>query len=278
MVSLFSLYLILHYIYDCFLNQELMVWVLQVAFPNLESLIISHMPNPKIIWHEKFAPGSFTKLQSMNVQFCESLMNIFQVNMLSRFQSLESLVVYDCSSLQEIFELEGQEVMETRAVIVTQLKKLFMHRLPKLKRVWNKDPQGTFSFPNLQEILVWECESLKSLFPTSVARCLQQLDDLRIVECGIEEIIEQEEGAKEDARFVFPKLTLLFFHKLPKLKWLYQGVHTSEWPLLKTLEVTGSNEIQIFVSKNYRIEESDEQSQLETSIQQPLFLVEEVRD
>lgn len=235
------------------------------------------MPNLKIIWHDKSAPGSFTKVQSMKVQFCESLMNIFQVNMLSRFQSLESLVVEDCGSLQEIFELEGQEVTETRVVTVTQLKKLFMHRLPKLKRVWNKDPRGTFSFPNLQQISVWECESLKSLFPTSVARCLKQLDDLRIVECGIEEIIEQEDGAKEDARFVFPKLTLLILRQLSKLKWFYRGVHTSEWPLLKTLEVSGSNEIKIFATKNYRIQEQDEQSQLETSIQQPLFLVKEVR-
>ena len=98
------------------------------------------MPNLKIIWHDQFAPGSFTKLQSMEVEFCESLMNIFQVNMLSRFQSLESLVVDDCDSLQEIFELEGQEVTEARAVTMTQLKKLFMRRLPKLKCVWNKDP------------------------------------------------------------------------------------------------------------------------------------------
>nr|POE45933.1 disease resistance protein [Quercus suber] len=248
----------------------------EVAFPNLESLLISHMPNLEIIWHDKFAPSSYTKLQSMDVQFCESLMNIFQVNMLSRFQSLESLVVGDCGSLQEIFELEGQEVTETQAVTVTQLKKLCLRRLPKLKRVWNKDPQETFSFPNLQQISVWKCESLKSLFPTSVARCLKQLDDLRIAECGIEEIIEQEEGAKEDARFVFPKLTLLMLRELSKLKWFYRGVHTSEWPLLESLEVSGSNEIQVFASKNYRIQEQDDQSQLETSIQQPLFLVEEV--
>ncbi|XP_030957678.1 uncharacterized protein LOC115979758 [Quercus lobata] len=256
--------------------QQRLFLVEEVAFPNLETLIISYMPNLKIIWHDKFAPGSFTKLQSMKVQFCENLMKIFQVNMLSRFQSLESLVVADCGSVQEIFELQGQEVTETRAIIVTQLKKLFMHRLPKLKCVWNKDPKGTFSFPNLQKISVWECESLKSLFPTSLARCLKQLEDLQIAECGIEEIIEQEEGAKEDARFMFPKLTLLMLRQLPKLKWFYRGVHTSEWPLLKTLEVSGSNEIQIFASKEFRIEEPDEQSQLETSIQQPLFLVEEV--
>ena len=140
MVSLFSLYVVLHYVYHCFLYQELMVWVLQVAFPNLETLIISHMPNLKIIWHDKFSLGSFTKLQSMTIQFCENLMKIFQVNMLSRFQSSESLIVDDCCLIQEIFELQGQEVMETHAIIVTQLKKLFMSRLPRLKHVWNKDP------------------------------------------------------------------------------------------------------------------------------------------
>ena len=278
MVFLFSLYLVLHYVYDYFLYQKLMSWVLQVALPNLVLLIVCHMPNLKIIWHDKFAPDSFTKLQLMMVQFCESLMNIFQVNMLSRFQRMECLVVDDCDSLEEIFELQGQEVTETHAVTVTQLKKLFIHRLPKLKRVWNKDPQGMFSFPNLQEIVAVECESLKSLFPTSVAKCLPQLEDLQIVKCGIEEIIEQEEGAKEEARFVFPKLTLLILQKLSKLKWFYRGVHTSQWPLLKTLKVSGSNEIQIFASKNYTIQEQDEHIQLEASIQQPLFLVEEVRD
>ncbi|XP_030959628.1 uncharacterized protein LOC115981550 isoform X4 [Quercus lobata] len=256
--------------------QQPLFLVEEVAFPNLETLLISYMPNLKIIWHHKFAHGSFTKLQVMTVQFCGNLMKIFQVNMLSRFQSLETLVVEDCGSVQEIFELQGQEVTETPTITVTQLKKLIMHCLPKLKHVWNKDPEGTFSFPNLEQICAWECESLKSLFPTSVARCLKQLEDLLIVECGIEEIIEQEEGAKEDARFVFPKLTLLVLRQLPKLKWFYRGVHTSEWPLLKTLEVSGSNKIQIFASKEFRIEEPDEQSQLETSIQQPLFLVEEV--
>ena len=65
---------------------------------------------------------------------------------------------------------------------------------------------------------------------------------------------------------------------LQKLKWFYRGVHTSEWPLLKTLVASGSNEIQIFALKNIRIQEPNEQSQLETSIQQPLFLVEKVRD
>ena len=80
------------------------------------------MPNLKIIRHDKFAPGSFTKLQSMTAQFCENLTKTFRVNMLPRFQSLESLVVDNCDLLEEIFEIQGQEVMETRAITIYDLR------------------------------------------------------------------------------------------------------------------------------------------------------------
>ena len=158
------------------------------------------------------------------------------------------------------------------------LKRLTLHRLPKMKQVWNKDPQGIFSFQNLQVISFWECESLQSLFPASVARCLMQLEDLRIGNCGVEEIVSREGIAEAAARFVFPKVTILILRKLPKLKWFCRGVHTSEWPLLKELEVSECDQIEIFASKILNFQETVEESQLETSIQLPLFLVEEVSD
>uniref|UniRef100_A0A2N9EXM2 Disease resistance protein At4g27190-like leucine-rich repeats domain-containing protein n=1 Tax=Fagus sylvatica TaxID=28930 RepID=A0A2N9EXM2_FAGSY len=247
----------------------------EVAFSSLETLRICNMENLKIIWHNQLAEDSFSKLQLLVVKFCENLMNIFQSNMLTRFQSLNILRVYDCGLLQEIFELQGQDVGETHVVTNIPLKELDLRRLPKMKQVWNKDPQGIFSFQNLQEIYVAECESLKSLFPTSVARCLMQLKDLRVVDCGVEEIVAQEDGVEVAARLVFPKVTLLILRKLSKLKWFYQGVHTSEWPLLKTLVVNGCDQIELFISKSLSFQERVEESQVETSIQQPLFLVEE---
>ena len=89
---------------------------LQVAFPSLETLTIMHMENLKIIWHNQLAKDSFFKLHSLFVEYCENLVNIFESNMLIRFQSLEKLYVHDCGSLQEIFELQGQDVRETQAV------------------------------------------------------------------------------------------------------------------------------------------------------------------
>ncbi|KAM4119363.1 hypothetical protein ACJW30_03G052800 [Castanea mollissima] len=249
----------------------------EVAFPSLETLTIKHMENLKIIWHNQLAEDSFFKLQSLFVDHCENLVNIFESNMLTRFQSLKRLDVTYCGSLQEVFELQRHDVRESHVTAIP-LKILILYRLPKMKQVWNKDPQGIFSFQNLQEISVWECESLQSLFPTSVARFLMQLEDLRIVDCGVEEIVSREEiaeAATTAARFVFPKVTLLLLFKLPKLKWFYRRVHTSEWPLLKDLKVGGCDQIEIFTSKILNFQETVEQSQLETSIQQPFFLVEE---
>ena len=203
---------------------------LQVAFPSLETLYITHMGNLKIIWHDQLAEDSFFKLQSLLVQYCENLVNIFESNMLTRFQSLERLDVRYCGSLQEVFELQRHDVRESHVTAIP-LKRLILRCLPKMKQVWNKDPQGIFSFQNLQEIIVYECESLQSLFPASVARWLMQLEDLRIEDCGVEEIVSREEIAEAAERFVFPKVTLLVLRKLPKLKWFCRGLHTSKWPL-----------------------------------------------
>ena len=250
---------------------------LQVAIPNLERLGILRVENLKIIWHDQLAEDSFFKLQFLSVKYCENLVRIFESNMLTRLQSLERVLVHDCGSLQEVFELQSHDVKESHAVIAIPLKRLILRRLPKMKQVWNKDPQGIFSFQNLQKISVLECKSLQSLFPASVARCLMQLEDLGIENCGVEEIISCEDVAEAAARFVFPNLTLLLLCNLPKLKWFYRQVHTSELPLLKQLKVTRCDQIEIFASKFSSFQETIERSELEPSIQQPLFLVQEVK-
>ena len=76
-------------------------------------------------------------------------MNIFESNMLTRFQSLERLDVYDCGSLQEVFEIQRHDVRDTHVVTVIPLKKLYLRHLPKMKQIWNKDPHGIFNSQNL---------------------------------------------------------------------------------------------------------------------------------
>nr|POE88933.1 putative disease resistance protein [Quercus suber] len=70
---------------------------------------------------------------------------------------------------------------------------------------------------------------------SSMKRFLVRLEDLHVVECGLEEIVALEDGAEAAARLVFPKVTLLMLKNMPKLKWFSRGLRTSKWPLLKVL-------------------------------------------
>jgi len=201
-------------------------------------------------------------------------MNVFQSNMLARFQSLVELSISNCGSLEEVFELQGPNVEGTHAVTVIQLENLVLDCLPKMKHVWNKDPQESFSFQNLKHVSAWACESLKSLFPASVARCLMRLEELHIVVCGVEEIVAGEEGAEAITRFVFPQVNDIRLIGVPRLKCFYPGRHSTEWPMLKEMCVNGC-QVDIFASE--LLSEALQESQLDISAKQSLFLVDEVR-
>jgi hypothetical protein len=121
------------------------------------------MDDLKILWHTQLAVDSFYKLQRINVDFCENLVNVFQSDTLTRFQSLK------------VFDLQGLNVTKTQAVTAVQLNELHLHFLPNMRHVEIKDPKQIFSFQNLQGVRVVECTSLKSLFPASVATCLPQI-------------------------------------------------------------------------------------------------------
>ncbi|KAJ6694532.1 hypothetical protein OIU85_005236 [Salix viminalis] len=139
--------------------------------------------------------------------------------------------------------------------------------LQKLKKVWNTNPHGILSFQNLHFVKAGQCPSLKSLFPASVALGLPQLQELILNDCGVEEIVAEEERLGEAPKFVFPKTSSFTLWNLPKLKSFYPGRHTSEWPVLKKVDVFCCNEVPVF---------DLEQDQLGIQIQQPLFSIEKV--
>ncbi|XP_035538953.1 uncharacterized protein LOC109021335 isoform X1 [Juglans regia] len=254
--------------------QQPLFLVEEVAFPSLETLVISYMDKLMIIWHNRLVADSFRNLQTLRIRFCEDLLHVFQFNMLRRFQSLEAVHINDCGSLQEVFELQGKNDKERHVETVTQLKELYLIRLPKLKHIWNEDPEGILSFENLQTVFAVGCGNLKSLFPASVARTLVQLKKLRIDSCGVEAIVER--GSEAVSRLVFPKVTYLKLRALPNLKWFSSGLHTSEWPLLTELDVSECYQVEIFSSKFWSFQQTVQQSQHKTSnSQQPLFVVEE---
>ncbi|XP_024040890.1 uncharacterized protein LOC18041576 isoform X3 [Citrus clementina] len=240
-----------------------------VALPSLEEMVLSNMGNLKTIWHSQFAGESFCKLKLMEVKFCKSLRTIFPHNMFARFLKLESLIVGACRSLEEIFDLQEVNSEETHSGAATQLRELHVFHLPKLTKLWNKDPQGKLIFRNLVVVRIFDCQSLKNIFPTSIARSLLRLETLSIKDCGSVEEIVANDGRGNDAatKFIFPSLTFLRLRDLPDLTTFYSGMHILECPELRKLEV---NHVDVFTS------EYIQEGQLDFPAQEPLFWFEKL--
>ncbi|XVE83287.1 hypothetical protein DITRI_Ditri16bG0076000 [Diplodiscus trichospermus] len=134
-----------------------------------------------------------------------------------------------------------------------------------MKHVWNKDSHGNISFQSLREVEVGECWSLKSLFPFSIAKGLLHLESLIVDRCWVEEIASKKsiKELQQGIRFEFDQLSFLMLWYLPDLKWFSLGQHTTVWPVLRNLRTYRCGNIKIF-------------GQVESQIQQPLFLIEKV--
>ncbi|XP_039059189.1 uncharacterized protein LOC120202903 isoform X3 [Hibiscus syriacus] len=220
----------------------------KVAFPNLEKISVSHLRNVKRIWYNQLHPDSFPKLKELTVECCDALSNIFPFLVPQVFQRLEILTITDCASLEEVFQLQvhGSNIEETN-VVGSQLREVNLICLPKLKHVWNKDPNGSISFGNLRKAFVWECWSLKTLFPFSVAKDLRLLESLRVDSCGVEEIVSKKaEGEEREIWFQFNQLSFIGLWNLPNLVCFYPGTHRIVWPVLKKLSTYCCGKMEIF--------------------------------
>ncbi|KAK6243165.1 hypothetical protein QUC31_009574, partial [Theobroma cacao] len=118
----------------------------------------------------------------------------------------------------------------------------------------------------------------KNVFPASVAKVLPQLRDLLIADCRVEEIVSKEEGLETVVTFVFDQVCYLFLWRLPDLKCFYPGAHTTKWPMLKKLKVSGCDKMKILGTERLSISDTAKvDGQLEsTLIQPPLLLAEKV--
>ncbi|KAL3729906.1 hypothetical protein ACJRO7_026975, partial [Eucalyptus globulus] len=228
------------------LDKQPLFLIEKVAFPRLETLYINDMDNIEIIWDNQVAADSFHKLKSLEVWRCNKLSNIVPSCILGQLRSLESLEVGSCDSLEVVFKLQPLNPLDGHPVAHLPLKMLELYGLPKLKCVWDKDLHSQVKFQCLRSITVSKCKSLTSLFPASVAIHLTQLEELRISECGIVELIKKEGPVP---KVVFPRLTSLELEDLIELKCIYTKIHALCWPALKNLEVLGCNKVEILASQ-----------------------------
>ncbi|XP_054780478.1 uncharacterized protein LOC129288118 [Prosopis cineraria] len=203
-------------------------------------------------------------------------LKLFSSNLLRLVQSLEELEVSDCGSLEVVFDVKIMDDREMQGRKTSQLKRLALSRLPNLKHIWNRDLPEILSFKNLQVTKITQCQSLKHLFSVSLCQDLQQLQDLVIMSCGIEEIVAVEGEGLEELKFYFPRLTIFRLHFLMRFKRFYPGRHYLECPSLKTLDVFGCEGLEIFSFTHLDSRQTLMVGEDDMPIQQALFSLEKV--
>ncbi|XP_058724261.1 uncharacterized protein LOC131595803 [Vicia villosa] len=242
----------------------------EVPFSKLEKIILKDMDNLKTIWHHQFE-----SLKSLEVNNCEKIVVVFPSSIQTTYNKLEILKVTNCAFVEEIFELTFNCVEGT-----SNLKEVNIDGLPKLKKIWSKDPQRILSFQNLTNVQLIDCEILEYLLPFSVATCCSHLKELVIKQCScMKEIVAEEKETRlcEAPIFEFNQLNTLVLWNTKKLKCFYVGKHTLLCPSLKDISVVNCLKLNLFRTLSTSSSKSSFQyDKLSVITQRPLFVAEEV--
>ena len=187
------------------------------------------------------------------------------------------IVLDPCIRFWLILEMDDNFVsdFENMQVAFPHLENLHIHRVDNVKRIWDDQlPQD--SFFKLKDVWVESCGKLLNIFPSCVLKRSQSLHTLIVRDCiSLKEIIAKEINGvllETAPTFVFPKLTFLQLYKLPELRSLYPGAHTSQWPFLENLEVLECHKLNVFAFETPTFE----QRHHEGNLHMPLFFIHHV--
>ncbi|RDY12350.1 putative disease resistance protein, partial [Mucuna pruriens] len=267
------------------LNGTIQKFTAQGCFEYAKDMILVEYPELSGARHGKpaFPDNFFCNLKILELSWNYGRNTVIPSYVLPYLKSLEELNVDRCNAAQVIFDIDDSEI-KTKGIFF-HLKKLTLKHLSNLKCVWNKDPQGIFSFSNLREVDVEHCGRLETLFPLSIARNLEKLKTLTIIFCPSMNAIVGKEDAMElgttEILFEFPCLFWVLLYKMPLLRCFYPGKHHVECPVLEGLRVSYCPTLKLFTSQ---LHNSHKDAVIETQVSapitiswlQPLFSVEKV--
>ncbi|MFS8016199.1 putative leucine-rich repeat domain superfamily [Helianthus anomalus] len=170
-----------------------------------------------------------TKIHIYKCDALSSLIPWYAVGQMKRLQELE---IKKCNGMREVFESESS-VDEGGARVVGG---------PPLKNV------GIPQLSNLKTVRITECDLLSYIFTFSTLESLNQLKDLRVINCKAIQVIVKEEKKTSSKGVVFPRLETLELEGLPKLEGFFLGMNDFRWPSLDNVLIDDCPQLVMFTS------------------------------
>ncbi|KAI3745756.1 hypothetical protein L6452_08163 [Arctium lappa] len=181
-------------------------------------------------------------LKTIKINRCDALLNVIPSHAVGQMPKLEEVRISYCNSLREIFETEGvnKDVGDKASIGEGSGDQMDSARLTNATLL---------ELSNLKILLIEGCNSLKYIFTSSTLESLKKLQELRIKDCSVIQVIVKQEDnglimASKDV--VFPRLKSLTLGKLEKLTSFFLGKNDFRWPLLDKVEIYGCPQMMIF--------------------------------
>ncbi|XP_043814219.1 uncharacterized protein LOC110605262 isoform X3 [Manihot esculenta] len=227
------------------------IYMKYIGFKEIYDIQLSNFPMLKEKWHGQFPFKNLRHIWRLVVDECAFFSNAISSNLLKHLSRLNELAVERCDSVEDLFDLEGLNDDEDNDGLLKSLKELRLIDLPRLRHVWNKDPQGILSFRNLTLLKVENCSSLTNIFTLSMALGLVKLKHLELKRCNLVEHIITKEAEEEIAKdnTIFPSMESMSLECLPNLSSFYSASDVLKCPSLKRIEIVGCPNMELLASK-----------------------------
>lgn len=143
------------------------------------------------------------------------------------FKKMNSLHLQQCNEMEYLLSAkEGEEDAEIPLNAFIVLEELIICSMQNLKEIIHGPiPAGLMD--KLKRLTINNCEKLTSVFASTLANRVPNLDELRLEDCAVLKDIfnlETEPISQEEKVVTFSKLRKIFLQDLPSLETIWKGV------------------------------------------------------
>ncbi|XP_048135259.1 uncharacterized protein LOC115755168 [Rhodamnia argentea] len=219
----------------------------KITFPRLNRIILECLPNLTSFLSGKNHALDCPELHYLRISYCPKMRSL---------------------TWQSSMDIDhGTTSLFTPQVQFPRLEWMVLSHMDNLSKIWTDNPVETLTFGSLKDVEAENCKSLENLFPHWVATSLTQLKTLQVKSCRIGEIVANGDDNPHAniAQVLFPKLTSLVLHDMPRLKTFYANLPTLNWPFLEELQVTHCDKVNMSfaASMNKWTQRNDQQELLD---------------
>ncbi|XP_028787990.1 disease resistance protein RFL1-like [Neltuma alba] len=132
----------------------------------------------------------------------------------------------------------------------SELSELTLDGLPELEYIW-KGPTQIVSLHRLENVLLWSCPKLKSIFTLVIVASLPELRTLQVYDCEEWEGIFCEESLKNlsSSNICFPKPKQIFIRSCNRVRWLLSYSVASHCPSLEFISIDNCSEFERLINR-----------------------------